>query len=302
MKRKNLKIITLSVAVFLMLTIFYFLTYTLPVYTYESSDRGMAEIEDPWKGRSLDLVETQFEEFKYWKNNSDLTLYRTCKRIWYAPNLWWDNFTNRRWTIPYMEPSPQLNNNYSEQMKKDIQDEYKIYQVVIEERYLSIGGYIDWVNKQKNKDTNELLPKTIIIGSESLIDQNLINDISDTLDSVIKDNDVKKQLIGSWFSRNTSPFLLKDYFSFSTEHILLSTEQIRDAFQPNKWESFYKRYPKALGVFQISRVAFDDKRTIALVYINNGQDWKWIAGTFFFLIKENERWKIIEERMAGFQA
>jgi hypothetical protein len=299
MKRKILKILTASISAFLILTIVYFLTFTLPVYTYESSDRGMAEIEGPSKGRSLDLVEAQFAEYEYWKNNPDLKLYRTCKRIWYVPNLWWDNFTNRRWSIPYIEPSPQPNNNYSEQMKKDIQDEYKIYQVVIEERYLSRGGYIDWVNKQKNKDAKELLPKTIIIESESFTDQNLINEIRDTLDSVIKDNDVKKQLIGSWYSRNARSSLLKDYFSFSTEHILISQEQLMDAFQPDKWESFYKRYPKALGVFALSRVAFDDKKTIALVYINNGQDWKWIAGTFYFLIKENEKWKIIEEKGAG---
>jgi hypothetical protein len=302
MKRKILKILTASISAFLMLMIVYFLTFTLPVYTYESSDRGMAEMEVPWKGKSLNLVEAQFAEYKYWKNNSDLILYRTSKRIWHAPNLWLDNFTNRRWRIPYMEPSPQPNNNYSEQMKKDIQDEYRIYQVVIEERYLSIAGDIDWVNKKENKDNQELLPKTIIIGNISLVDANLINEISNTLDSVIKDNDVKKQLIESWYSRNAESSLLKDYFSFSTEHLLLSLEQLREAFQPDNWKSFYKRYPTALGAFQLSRVAFDDKKSIALVYIDYGRNGLAIWGTFYFLIKENGKWKIIEERMAGFQA
>jgi hypothetical protein len=178
-------------------------------------------------------------------------------------------------------------------------EEYKIYQIIIEERYLSRGGYIDWVNKQKNKNAKELLPKTIIILNETYINQSLINEIRDTLDSMIKDNDVKKQLIGSWYSRNAKSSLLKNHFSFSTEHILISTEQLMDAYQPAGWESFYKRYPKALGFFQLSRVAFDDNKTTALVYIDNGQDWKWSSGQFYLLVKENRTWKIIQEKGAG---
>ena len=119
MKRTVLKI-TLGVATLILLGVIYFVTFTLPVYTYESSDRGMAEIEVPWKGRTLEIVEAQFETYKRSKNNSNLKLYRTCNRIWSAPNLWLDNLTNRRWSIPYMSPSPQSNDNYFEQIREDL--------------------------------------------------------------------------------------------------------------------------------------------------------------------------------------
>lgn len=79
----------------------------LPVYTYESSDRGMAEVEVPWKGRDLKMVEAAFDEYKKRKGDPSISLRRTCARPWgwSASNLWWDNLTNRRWRYPYMTPS-----------------------------------------------------------------------------------------------------------------------------------------------------------------------------------------------------
>jgi hypothetical protein len=64
----------------------------------------MAEKEIPWKGRDFRVVEAQFEKYKKLKHDPTIKLCRTSKRIWIAPNLWWDNITNRRWQFPYMEP------------------------------------------------------------------------------------------------------------------------------------------------------------------------------------------------------
>jgi len=79
--------------------------YTLPVYQYETSDHGMQAIEVPWKGRPLEVVEAEFEQYKNQKADPNIELLRTTKRIWAAPNLWWDNITNRRWRIQYADPS-----------------------------------------------------------------------------------------------------------------------------------------------------------------------------------------------------
>jgi len=50
------------------------------VYYYESSDRGFSEIEVPEKGRSLEIVLKQFEEYKELSGKSDIQLYRTSSR------------------------------------------------------------------------------------------------------------------------------------------------------------------------------------------------------------------------------
>lgn len=95
------------VAILGLMVAYYFAGYTLPVYHYESADREYSDIEVPWKGRDLESVEKYFDEYRKRTNNPTLKLYRTSSRIWSAPNLWIDNLTNRRWSLPYMPPSPR---------------------------------------------------------------------------------------------------------------------------------------------------------------------------------------------------
>jgi hypothetical protein len=78
------------------------------VYTYESSDRGMHDSEMFFKRRELREVEASFEQYKKEKGDASLFLCRTSKMSWKNPINWLDNFTNRRWKLPYMEPSPNL--------------------------------------------------------------------------------------------------------------------------------------------------------------------------------------------------
>ncbi len=87
----------------------YMVRYTPPGCRYESSDRGMADLEITWKGRNLDTVQANFTEYKAWIGDPTVTLCRTESRIWSAPNLWWDNLTNPRWDLPYIAPSPKPN-------------------------------------------------------------------------------------------------------------------------------------------------------------------------------------------------
>jgi hypothetical protein len=112
-------LLLMAIAVFVIYSI---ATYHIPVYSYESSDRGMAESEDPLKGNTLDVIEARFAKYKQWKPDDGLRLYRTSRRLWSVPLLWWDDLTNRRWEIPYMEPSANPKYNYYEEMEKQPQN------------------------------------------------------------------------------------------------------------------------------------------------------------------------------------
>jgi hypothetical protein len=122
-KRSRMKylilLLIMAIAVFVIYSI---ATYHIPVYSYESSDRGMADREEPLKGYTLDVIETHFVKYKQWKNDDGLRLYRTSKRSWSVPLLWWDVLTHRRWEIPYMEPSANPKYNYYEEMEKQPQN------------------------------------------------------------------------------------------------------------------------------------------------------------------------------------
>lgn len=108
----TLRVILFIIVLLLTAVLSYLLTAVYTVYTYESSDRGMAEIEVPGKGRTLEQVEGYFEKYKKWKNDDSLILYRTCKRNWLNPWLWRENITHRRWKYLYMEPSKNPNTRY----------------------------------------------------------------------------------------------------------------------------------------------------------------------------------------------
>src|ERR1035441_6388022 len=65
MKMKRwLKFSLFALIGFLLFAAYSILFYSMPVYHYESSDRGMADIEVPWKGRTLATVEADFEKYK----------------------------------------------------------------------------------------------------------------------------------------------------------------------------------------------------------------------------------------------
>ncbi|MCL4691019.1 MAG: hypothetical protein KJ060_00690 [Candidatus Hydrogenedentes bacterium] len=95
--------------------------YTLPVYHYESSDRGMAALEVPWKGLHFDNVQPRFDEYKAATGNSTATLCRTDTRNWTDPHLWWENLTHPRWDLPYIPPSENPNYHYSTNQPANLQ-------------------------------------------------------------------------------------------------------------------------------------------------------------------------------------
>lgn len=79
----------------------------------------MADVEIPWKGRGLKIVQADFEAYKRWKGLDDLILYRTSKQMWWVPSLLFDNITNERWKLPYMEASMNPKSDYFMEMKSD---------------------------------------------------------------------------------------------------------------------------------------------------------------------------------------
>lgn len=73
--------------------------YLIHVYNYESSDHGFYDIEVPEKGRTLEMVEYAFEEYKIKVGKTDIYLKRTFKmEPWNDPN-------HPRWRYDYMPSS-----------------------------------------------------------------------------------------------------------------------------------------------------------------------------------------------------
>ncbi|WFD11513.1 hypothetical protein [Tepidibacter hydrothermalis] len=73
--------------------------FVVHVYNYESSDHGFKDIEVPEKGRTLEMVEQSFKDYKKENELSDVEL-RITTEISST-----DDKSHRRWKYKYMKPS-----------------------------------------------------------------------------------------------------------------------------------------------------------------------------------------------------
>ena len=183
---------------------------------------------------------------------------------------------------------------YSQEMDDE---EYRVYETVIRHRFLSQPGHIDLKNMDSDGKIDHLLPKTSIILDRTF--KSLIMESVDPegIEKKLADNlkALSRKPIESWRKNNAENHPISDRFSFQEKVLLLSRKEFNDSFKPNHWNSFYERFPNALGYFVLSRVGLDEKKTVALVYVENQQDGRWGLGSFFFLLKEEGKWKIEAE-------
>lgn len=68
-------------------------------YNYESTDNGFKDFELPEKGRTLEMVEAAFEDYKIASGKKDIEL-RITTKIEKG-----DDPNHRRWKYKYMKPS-----------------------------------------------------------------------------------------------------------------------------------------------------------------------------------------------------
>jgi hypothetical protein len=81
-------------------------------YGYQSSDINFTEAEFPQKGRTLKIVELNFEGYKTETDQPELILYRTTKRNPLLISEWYDYLTNKRWKYPYRDKIEKKANHH----------------------------------------------------------------------------------------------------------------------------------------------------------------------------------------------
>jgi len=79
--------------------------------SYVSGDGKFDELEAPFKGRDLAVVERAFEEYRQQTGQPDLILYRTTPRVWWRFWMWSEYATHPRWAYPYREPASKDGNS-----------------------------------------------------------------------------------------------------------------------------------------------------------------------------------------------
>jgi hypothetical protein len=74
------------------------------------------------------------------------------------------------------------------------------------------------------------------------------------------------------------------YFSLQSSHDIFGPDA-NGRHNMDGWASFYKQYPRAVGIFGLSRIGLSSKRNQALVYVELQHDLLGGSGRFFVLSK-----------------
>lgn len=68
-------------------------------------------------------------------------------------------------------------------------------------------------------------------------------------------------------------------------------------YRKNAWDLFHKRYPGTMGIIRLSRVAYDKRRTMAIVYATHERGIQAAAGLLFVFAKGPDGWAVTGSKL-----
>jgi hypothetical protein len=156
-------------------------------------------------------------------------------------------------------------------------DEYAVYAAAMEE---AVGGrsYVV-ISTTSTHDKPEKLDSALNfpIEFEKAVTDDLVNDF--------KTKNQKSHPITQQFPKDVHVTLISE----NEEHELL-TNSTKDG-----WAAFYEKYPGRAGITRLSRVGFNQKGDIAVVYVGNVRSWETGHGAYLLLQKIEGKWKVITQ-------
>lgn len=96
--------------------------------------------------------------------------------------------------------------------------------------------------------------------------------------------------ISQYVKLGETPWLLQQKFITQIPYKLLTADELKSAFEPEGWESFYRRYPDSGGWIELSAVGFNANKTVAVVYMGNHCGGLCGGGKFHVLQKKDGKW------------
>jgi hypothetical protein len=111
--------------------------------------------------------------------------------------------------------------------------------------------------------------------------------------------EVEKAIGESFKSRNDKTYPVSPDMELGVEYAVLTQAQRNEMFNQNTsgWETFYKNYPSAPGITELSRVGFNKSFDQALVYVGTQSHYLAGAGYYVLLVKTNGAWAVSQKVM-----
>jgi len=112
-------------------------------------------------------------------------------------------------------------------------------------------------------------------------------------------DEVPADLIRDFCDKNAKPHKVWPELRERRPVILLSKADLETLFsaghdqKPDAWDRFYTKYPKSPGVITLSRVGFNRRRGMAMVYVGSQSHWLAGGGHIRILHKQVEKWVVV---------
>jgi hypothetical protein len=109
-------------------------------------------------------------------------------------------------------------------------------------------------------------------------------------------NHVPSELIRDFCDKNTKSQAVWHELGTRLHLILLSSVESDSFFsahpdqKPDGWDRFYAKYPKSPGIITISRVGFNRKGDMAMLYVGSQSHWLAGSGQIYVFRKQDGKW------------
>lgn len=139
-----------------------------------------------------------------------------------------------------------------------------------------------------------------VIMESTATDPGGVGDTAARVDYVLQNlRDVDKAVGESFKSRNDKAYPVLPDMELGVEYVVLTQAQRNEMFNQNTsgWETFYKNYPSAPGITELSRAGFSKSFDQALVYVGTQSHYLAGAGYYVLLVKSNGAWTVSQKVM-----
>jgi len=102
--------------------------------------------------------------------------------------------------------------------------------------------------------------------------------------------EIMGQAISEYIKLSQKTWLLQRHFNIEKPYVLITSDELKRAFEDGGWEKFYKRHPNSGGWIELSAVGFNTDKTVAVVYVGHSCGLLCGGGGFHVLQKKDAKW------------
>jgi hypothetical protein len=140
-------------------------------------------------------------------------------------------------------------------------------------------------------------------GTYIVVDTTSTHDKPEKLDSALSfpiefAETITDDLVKDFKTKNETQHPLVQQFPKDVHVTFISEREEHDLFansMKDGWNTFYEKYPGGSGITRLSRVGFNKKHDIAIIYVGNVRNWEIGSGAYLLLQKIDGKWKVITQ-------